>query len=222
MAWSGDFDFLRRLIAQGVVVGPVLEIGSLNHQGGDEGNAKVTCESAGLAWEGADMAAGPGVDRTFDVLDADAVGRIQERWQSILLFNLLEHVYDPIGALRNAVRLLAPGGAVVVSGPAIWDLHDYPGDFWRPMPGLYFEHARRERLEVVAGSATWMVNGRLVPYESLRDGEQFLCPSNRFHNAVYGPRKGPWVRVVDFAGQLLGRREYRFPFCGFGIALRAG
>jgi SAM-dependent methyltransferase len=220
MAWAGDFMFLRRVIAEGVVTGPVLEIGSLNHQGGDEGNAQVTCERAGLQWEGADMQPGPGVDLLLDLLDGDAVTSLGRRWNGVLLFNLLEHVYDPVTALRNATKLVKPGGTVVVSGPAIWELHDYPGDYWRPMPGFFLEFARREGLEVVPGSPTWMVNDRLIPLEALREGEQYLAPSPRHSRAIHGRGAGAWVRTLDRAFRVLGRRQFVFPFCSFGIALR--
>jgi SAM-dependent methyltransferase len=221
VAWALDYAYLRRLIADGTVKGPVLEIGSIDYQGGD-GNARSHCQAAGLEWEGADLVDGPGVDRTFDVTDPAAVDAITDRWQTVLLFNLLEHTYDPISALRNATRLLGPGGVVVVSGPTIWELHDYPVDCWRPMPGFFFEFARREgHVTVVPGSPTWLVNDRLLPLEALRDGEQFLAPSNRWLDELHGARQGRWVRLIDGVGARLGRRGYAFPFCSFGIALRS-
>ena len=220
MAWAGDFTYLRRLIDQGAVTGSVLEVGSINHQGGDEGNAKVTCERAGLRWEGADVAVGPGADLVLDILDGAAVAAVAGRWDGVLLFNLLEHVFDPLTALRNAVQLAAPGGVVVVSGPAIWELHDYPADYWRPMPGFFLEFARRHGHEIVPGSAMWILESGLIPIDALREGSQYLVPSARHARALHGRRLATWTSALDRAFGALGRRPVVFPFCSFAIALR--
>ncbi len=222
MAWDLDFVYLRRMIDAGVVRGRVLEIGSLNHQGHDEGNAKATCERAGLAWEGADLAHGRDVDLTFDLTDTEAVRAVGRRWDTLLLFNLLEHVFDPVRALDNARVLLEPGGAIVVSGPAIWDLHDYPADYWRPMPGFFAEWSRRSGLDVVAGSPTWLVNDRLVPLEALSEngGRQRLAPSQRHPAQVYGRRRRHPLRVAGFLAGRSGATVAEFPPCSFSIALR--
>ena len=212
---------MRRLIAQGVIAESVLEVGSLNHQGGADGNAQATCTRAGLRWEGADLRAGAGVDHLLDILDDGAVATLGRRWDSVLLLNLLEHVYDPIAALRNAVRLVAPRGALVVSGPAVWELHDYPADFWRPMPGFFVEFARREGLEVVAGSATWIVDGRLIALDALRDGAQWLAPSARHVRALHGRRRrGIAAAIANRIAGLVGGPQLVFPFTSFAIALR--
>jgi hypothetical protein len=208
------------MIAEGVLVGSVLEVGSRNHQRSAEGNAESVCRQAGLRWEGADLVAGAGVDHVLDILDDRAVARLGRRWDSVLLLNLLEHVYDPIAALRNAVGLVAPHGAVVVSGPAIWELHDYPADFWRPMPGFFAEFARREGLQIVPGSPTWIVEGRLVALDALRDAEQWLAPSTRHVRALYGRPRAAAAALLQRAQRRLGGPQPVFPFTSFAVALR--
>jgi 2-polyprenyl-3-methyl-5-hydroxy-6-metoxy-1,4-benzoquinol methylase len=45
----------------------------------------------------------------------------------ILFLDVLEHLDDPVGALRHAAKLLAPGGRVLVTVPAfqlLWTHHD--------------------------------------------------------------------------------------------------
>jgi hypothetical protein len=219
VAVPGDFVFLRHLIDQGVVSGPVLEVGSRDHQGG-EGNAQPTCQAAGLSWEGADIAEGPGVDFLLDVLDAAAVAAVGRRWPSVLLFNLLEHVYDPPTALRNAVTLTEPGGVVAVAGPAVWELHDYPADYWRPMPDFFHEFARREGLQVVPGTPHWIVNDRLLALDALVDEGAHRLPSKHFARQIYGAAWAEWSRVVHRTLNTLGRGRLFYPQSGLGIALR--
>lgn len=50
-----------------------------------------------------------------------------KRYQLILMLDVLEHLDDPVGALRHAVRLLAPNGVLVATVPAfqwLWTRHD--------------------------------------------------------------------------------------------------
>ena len=50
-----------------------------------------------------------------------------EPFSLILFLDVLEHLPDPVGALRHALRLLAPGGAILVTVPAfnlLWTNHD--------------------------------------------------------------------------------------------------
>ena len=220
MAVSGDFAFLRDLIGRGLVAGPVLEVGSRAWQG-EAGNARRECESAGIAWEGTDIADGPGVDFVLDILDSSAVTAVGRRWPSVLLFNLLEHVYDPIRALENAMSLVAPGGVAVVVGPAVWQLHDYPRDYWRPMPDFYTEFAERNGHEVVDEAVVWIVEGRPVPVGRFtRDGQKKLPSISRpgvFE--VWGRPSAYWSRAVHAALRTVGRRT-PYPDTGLGVVIR--
>src|SRR5205085_1612458 len=166
MAVAGDFTFLRLLIDRGVVTGPVLEIGSRAWQGAEEGNAKAVCVAAGLQWEGTDIVEGEGVDFVLDILDAGAVAAVGRQWPAVLLFNLLEHVYNPIVALEHACRLVAPGGVIVVVGPAVWQLHDYPRDYWRPMPDFFLAFGEHNGYEVPFDLMMWIVEDKAVTVSS--------------------------------------------------------
>jgi SAM-dependent methyltransferase len=49
------------------------------------------------------------------------------RYALLLLLDVLEHFAEPVGSLRRAVELLAPGGAILVTVPAfraLWTSHD--------------------------------------------------------------------------------------------------
>ena len=49
------------------------------------------------------------------------------RFGLILMLDVLEHLDDPVGALRHALRLLAPGGLMLITVPAfnlLWTNHD--------------------------------------------------------------------------------------------------
>lgn len=49
----------------------------------------------------------------------------------ILAEQVLEHVVDPVRALRNMVALCRPGGYVIVTTPFLIKKHEIPKDYWR-------------------------------------------------------------------------------------------
>jgi SAM-dependent methyltransferase len=64
----------------------------------------------------------------------------------------LEHVRDPLGALRELERTLVPGGRALVIVPHEWEVHQSPHDYFR-----YTRHGMAYLLES-AGFATWNVD----------------------------------------------------------------
>ena len=220
MAVPGDFRYLRHLIDRGVVHGPVLEIGSRAWQG-EAGNARAECIRAGLAWEGTDIVEGPGVDFVLDILDSSAARAVGRQWSSVLVLNLLEHVYNPIQALENAVALVAPGGVVVVVGPAVWQLHDYPKDFWRPMPDFFVEFASRNGLEILDDVFMWIVEGAILPVERFSAGSQKKLPSISRPGVfeLWGKPYAYWSRATHALLRTFGRRT-PYPDTGLGVTLK--
>jgi SAM-dependent methyltransferase len=219
VAVEGDFVFLEHLADRRLLRGRVLELGSYNRQGGDFGNAKVVCERRGLSWQGADIEPGPGVDFTLDVLDVDAVHCVADRWDGVLVMNLLEHVYDPIRALEGALTLVAPGGSLIVAGPTVWDLHDFPADYWRPMPDFFLEFAQRHDCDIPTEGLRWIVLGRLIEVTTLtRDGQKLL-PSVHTARTVWGSARTLRSRLLHRGGHTYGRDLF-FPYVGLGVCVR--
>jgi SAM-dependent methyltransferase len=69
----------------------------------------------------------------------------------VLCEQVLEHVCDPIKAMRNLTRLARPGGTVIVSTPFLVRIHAAPDDYWRFTPrglALLMRHAGLETITV--------------------------------------------------------------------------
>jgi SAM-dependent methyltransferase len=220
MAVSADFAFLRKLISAGLVAGATLEIGGRSWQG-EAGNAARICAEANVPWEAADLVDGPGVNYILDILDDSAVRKVGRQWQSVLMFNILEHLYDPISALRNAATLVQPGGVLAVAGPAVWQLHDFPVDCWRPLPDFYTEFARREGLTLIEEHFDWLVYGELYPVSSFIHEGQKIMPSlgQPAGSSIWGTKKVAWSRAIHKIMRTSGR-ELAFPYAGLGVAMR--
>lgn len=226
MTVLADAHYLRSVIP--LLGSDTLEIGSRDWQGGS-GNMSRVAAQHGVEWSGCDLEPGPGVDFQIDILDANAVAGVERRWSSVLVFNLLEHVFDPATALRNCTELVEPGGVVVVLGPAVWELHDFPADYWRPLPDFYLEFARRHRLEIV--DMTWVIQefpwwprGEprtvMIPVEDLTAGTQKQLPCRLTAERTYGVWRARSSIAIQRALNLTGRSAW-FPKTGLGVVLRA-
>lgn len=110
--------------------GPVFEFGSYQVDGQDR-TANLRSLFAGRRYVGCDMRVGPGVDRVEDVsrltlADGSAA--------TVLCLDTLEHVLDVPRAAAEMIRVLAPGGMIVVSAPMDFRIHAFPDDYWRLTP----------------------------------------------------------------------------------------
>ena len=52
-------------------------------------------------------------------------------FDSIVCFEVLEHVFNPDEFLKEAIRVLKPGGKAIYTIPFIWDEHEQPYDYAR-------------------------------------------------------------------------------------------
>ena len=110
--------------------GPIVEIGSYQVEG-QEAIADLRCLFRGKRYLGLDRRPGPGVDLVADVEDlpqADAsVG-------TVIAMNTFEHVPHFWRGFQEIHRVLRPDGALLVSCPFQFKIHNYPADYWRFTP----------------------------------------------------------------------------------------
>lgn len=144
-----DYSYMEDLVDAGYVQSPCLEMGA----GLAGANFGDLLRRNGIRYYGADRVAGPAVDFSFDLEEpmesiAAILSSIGE-FGSVLLANVLEHTFDPIRALDKACGVIRPGGTCIVITPAVWPLHDFPADCWRPMPSFYTEYATRHNLRLL-------------------------------------------------------------------------
>lgn len=109
-----------------------------------------------------------GVDRAdslhgtarIDVIgDALATGLPSGSAETVLMSQVLEHLEDPLAALREARRLLVGGGHLILSTDFAWHLHEPPRDFFRFSPfalRYLFEASGFEVVELRPVCGTWL------------------------------------------------------------------
>ncbi len=193
--------------------GPVYEFGSYLVE--DQlGRGDLRPFFPGREFVGCDMRPGPGVDRIEDLsqlsLDDQSV-------QTIICVDTLEHVFEVRRAVDEMLRVLAPGGVIVVSVPFDFRVHDYPSDYWRLTPSCL------SRLFAPLGAT-------LVGWQGLENDphtvfaigcqgpvpDRFITGLSRFIDGFQSylaqlERARPWTNKLKqwTIGQLRGRGERR-------------
>jgi len=131
-----------------------------------------------------------------------------ESFDGVLCTAVLEHLEEPAAALREAFRLLRPGGHAIYTVPFFWHLHEDPRDFYRYTEyGLrhLFGAAGFEIVRIEAGSGFWITAGSELSYYltmvsrwPLRWLARCITAAN---NLVF-----PWFDRIDLALNPASRR----------------
>ncbi|HVX14789.1 MAG TPA: methyltransferase domain-containing protein [Pirellulales bacterium] len=110
--------------------GPVYEFGSYLPEG-QESVADLRPLFPGETYVGCDLRPGPGVNRVEDLA---ALTLPDETAQTIVCVETLEHVFEARKAVSEMIRVLAPGGLMLIAAPLDFHIHDHPSDYWRLTP----------------------------------------------------------------------------------------
>ncbi len=80
------------------------------------------------------------------------------RFDTALCTQVMEHVYETQGLLQEAYRVLRPGGKIILTVPFTWEIHEKPYDFFRfTRYGLEkaFQEAGFDILQLEANGGKW-------------------------------------------------------------------
>lgn len=72
--------------------------------------------------------------------DAKTIPMEADTVDSVMLTEVLEHVFEPAATLKEANRVLRKGGNIFITVPFLWPLHDVPYDEYRYTPFALEKH----------------------------------------------------------------------------------
>src|SRR5262245_16955776 len=123
-------DFLHgvaRAVAEAFdLAGPILEVGSYQVAGQEE-IANLRPLFPGKSYLGIDVRSGPGVD---EIADVEALPYSSGSFGTVIAMNTFEHVPHFWRGFEEAYRVLRPDGALLISCPFYFHIHDHPRDYW--------------------------------------------------------------------------------------------
>lgn len=122
------------------------------------------------------------------------------RFERIILNQVLEHVPDPVTVLTELCRVMKPGGKLLCSAPVIFDEHEQPYDFYRYTQFAYDPLMKKAGLKV--DSISWLEGyfGTFA-YQLRRAGKQLPV----FHPKLKGSIVGIVAVPVLLFAKLLAR-----------------
>jgi SAM-dependent methyltransferase len=109
---------------------PILEIGSYQVDG-QEAIADLRSLFPGKEYVGIDLRPGPGVDLVADV---EALPHADRSVGTVIAMSTFEHVPRFWRGFEEVYRILRPDGALLVSCPFYFHIHEFPSDYWRFTP----------------------------------------------------------------------------------------
>lgn len=171
---------------------------------------------------GVDLEPGPGVAIIADFsLDPE---RFRQSWQhsafqTVAIFNVLEHVFDPVTVLRNCLHCTLEGGTLLVLVPVVWPIHNFPRDYARLLPDWFMEFGRKTELQLVDEAFLWVSQFGLHRVSQLTSGEIFELPSSQNLGRSTSPLRYWASRVLHRLFNTYGR-SHMFAHAALGAAYR--
>jgi SAM-dependent methyltransferase len=201
-------EYFARCTALGFVKAPFLEIGSAKVQGDSPNLCDIAADSGVQSVTGVDLEGGKGVDLVADF--AVPPGEFASAWcggtfATVAVFNVLEHTFDPLTVLQNALSCVAPNGTLLALTPTVWPIHNYPRDYNRLLPDWYCEFAKRHDLMLHDNAFCWISQFGIWPVRAGREANDYVLPTFQ----TVGGRVPPWKvwksRVVHRIFNTFGR-----------------
>ncbi|MEH1795759.1 MULTISPECIES: class I SAM-dependent methyltransferase [unclassified Nostoc] len=156
--------FLKEIQPQ--IGGNILEIG------GTPKDKDFYQINQGASYQILNLEAGPGVDIVGDAHDVSVIK--PESFDSVIIFNVLEHCYAPWIVVENIFTWLKPGGKCFAMVPSAIRIHATPVDYWRPLPDAFvwmYKNFSQHKLYVYGNPTTVIASYHGIAVEELTSEE---------------------------------------------------
>jgi SAM-dependent methyltransferase len=165
------YKYLQKDLAEAISThstGKVLDIGCGNKP------YRELFEGKSTSYTGCDIVQSD--QKLVDVIcEATNIPLPDESFDTLFSTQVIEHVADHQGLLKEAFRLLKPGGKIIASGPLIWPLHEEPYDFFRfTKYGFQYilEKAGFNVVKIFSNGGMWAVTGQSFLIAVLSQGKK--------------------------------------------------
>ena len=119
------------------------------------------------------------IEPTYLVESGEVFPIEDEKYDFVVSFNTLEHVYDPLFALGEIFRVLKAGGVAYIAVPFIFRIHAHPDDYLRATPSWWIESLKRTGF--ISCEISPLVWGRGITANSISSGTSLLPRKCQVH-----------------------------------------
>ena len=74
---------------------------------------------------------------------------LKKKFDNIVIFNVLEHVYEIDKAFKELKKLLKPKGKIYISTPFLYRYHSAPKDYYRFTLDFYEKIAKKHKIKII-------------------------------------------------------------------------
>ncbi len=78
-----------------------------------------------------------GITPTYVVQPGQSLPISDDKYDTVITLNTLEHIFEIEASLRELLRVLTPGGQLVATVPFLFRIHGHPDDFLRGTPSWW-------------------------------------------------------------------------------------
>lgn len=216
----------RELLAELYIAGVGLELGALNSPLKVPSRARVSYVDCATADELRAEYEGKPLQEPDIVDDAQTLATVADESQDfVIACHIIEHMEDPIGALKTWLRVVKPGGTLFIAIPDKRFTFDYHRD---PTP---FEHLRRDHEEGTSGSRAAHFEEMCRLVYGMTDEEEVRRTVERLSNSGSHTHFHVWTQIEMLEMAVRLRREMGLDFeveafCSYGnegtLVLRKG
>ena len=87
--------------------------------------------------------------KNYFIFDLEKKNNLKKKFDNIIIFNVLEHVYEIDNAFKELKKLLNPKGKIYISTPFLYRYHTAPKDYYRFTLDFYEKIAKKHKIKII-------------------------------------------------------------------------
>ena len=108
--------------------------------------------------------------KNYFFLNLEKKNIINKKFENIIIFNVLEHVFDVDNAFSELYKLLKPNGKLFISTPFLYRYHKAPKDYYRFTSDFYEKITKKKKFKII--------------YKKSLSTGPFFCSYSIIHNIL--------------------------------------
>jgi len=96
--------------------------------------------------------------KNYFMFDLEKKNNLKKKFDNIIIFNVLEHIYETDNAFTELKKLLKPKGKIYISTPFLYRYHSAPKDYYRFTLDFYEKIAKKQKIKWVEDPSNLNLN----------------------------------------------------------------